>query len=311
MRIANDLLIDNVPVALSHNSDLYPLDSQVLYDITAEVTAANATNKTFDSGVKASKVVQDITYAAVTPGVAGNSITMTYTGGGTAGSEVVTVVGTAISIQIQTGVSTAIQVKARFDLSAPAIALATATITGTGSNAQVTATVVSFTGGTATEVNITTNAVTIPAHGYLTGTKLQLTSTGTLPAGLATATDYYVILVDVDTIKFATSQANALAGTAVDITGYGSSGAVNTVTVTATLAGSIKLQKNNEPEPLNPDYAGFTPVWFDITSGSQPFSGATTLNWTAVDVGYRSLRAVVTTTSGTVNVRMRINSKGF
>lgn len=311
MRIANALIIDE-PVAAGLNSESFQLDSQVFYDITVQITGANPTNKTFDSGIKASKVVQDITYQAVDPGIAGNSITIAYTGGATAGSEVVTVVGNAISIQIQTAVSTATEVKAAFDLSAPAVALATATITGTGSNAQVTASVVPFVGGTASEVDPTANSVTIPAHGYLTGTKLQLTSTGTLPAGLSTSTDYYVILVDADTIKFATTQANALAGTAVDITGYGTSGAVNTVAIVAALAGSVKLQKNNEPEPLSPDYVGYSPVWFDIASpASQNFAAATTLNFAAADVGYRSLRMVVTTTSGTVNVRARINSKGF
>ncbi len=43
-------------------------------------------------------------------------------------------------------------------------------------------------------------------------------SGGTLPAGLALVTNYWVIAVDVDTIAFATSRANALADTRVDIT---------------------------------------------------------------------------------------------
>lgn len=46
-----------------------------------------------------------ITYTAVTPGAAGNGITIEYTSGGTAGSEVVSVVSLAISIQIESGVS--------------------------------------------------------------------------------------------------------------------------------------------------------------------------------------------------------------
>jgi hypothetical protein len=52
-------------------------------------------------------------------------------------------------------------------------------------------------------------------------TRVQLTTTTTLPAGLATATDYYVIKVSDTTIKFATSYANAVAGTAIDITDAG------------------------------------------------------------------------------------------
>lgn len=52
-------------------------------------------------------------------------------------------------------------------------------------------------------------------------TRCQLTSSGTLPAGLSLATDYYVIKVTDTTIKFATSYANAVAGTNVNITDAG------------------------------------------------------------------------------------------
>lgn len=153
----------------------------------------------------------------------------------------------------------------------------------------------------AAAVNVTNNTATITAHGYLTGLKVQVSNPGTLPTGISAATDYYVIKVDADTIKFATSQANALAGTAVDITAAGAG--TNTVEVVTTIAGSVKLQKNNFPNHE-------TAVWFDITSSSQNFTGTTTLNWSLADIGYRQLRAVVTVTSGTVTVRMRGNAKG-
>lgn len=52
-------------------------------------------------------------------------------------------------------------------------------------------------------------------------TRCQLTTTTTLPAGLSLATDYYIIKITDTTIKFATSYANAVAGTAVDITSAG------------------------------------------------------------------------------------------
>lgn len=52
-------------------------------------------------------------------------------------------------------------------------------------------------------------------------TRVRLTTSGTLPAGLATATDYYVIKVSDLTCKLATSYANAVAGTAIDITDAG------------------------------------------------------------------------------------------
>jgi len=52
-------------------------------------------------------------------------------------------------------------------------------------------------------------------------TRVQLTTTTTLPAGLSLATDYYVIKVSDTTCQFATSYANAVAGTAINITDAG------------------------------------------------------------------------------------------
>lgn len=55
----------------------------------------------------------------------------------------------------------------------------------------------------------------------LTGTRTRLTTTGTLPAGLSLATDYYVIKVTDSTFRLATSYANAVAGTQINITDAG------------------------------------------------------------------------------------------
>lgn len=52
-------------------------------------------------------------------------------------------------------------------------------------------------------------------------TRVQLTTTTTLPAGLSLATDYFVIKVSDTTCRFATSYANAVAGTFVNITDAG------------------------------------------------------------------------------------------
>jgi hypothetical protein len=56
---------------------------------------------------------------------------------------------------------------------------------------------------------------------WKTGARIRTSSTGTLPAGLAAATDYYVVVVNNTTVKLATSRANALAGTVIDITDAG------------------------------------------------------------------------------------------
>lgn len=264
--------------------------------VVADVDTPSA--KTFDSGVAATKVVQDLTYTAVTRGTAGNSITIAYTGGGTAGAEVVTVVGTAISIQIQSGVSTGTQVKTAYDLSAPANLLATVAVTGTGSNAQTTAALAPFAGGVASEVDTTADTVSIPTHGYTVGEKGQLTSTGTLPAGVTTSTDYFIIVVDANTVAFASSLANAEAGTKINLTSQGSDGAVNTFTPTSIAGASVKLQKSNDGTN-----------WSDEGSATNIIADA--VIWLEkVNPSGRYMRLTFTITAGRMNCSSAILVKG-
>lgn len=64
--------------------------------------------------------------------------------------------------------------------------------------------------------------LTASSHGYVTNNRVQVSSSGTLPAGLSALTTYYVIKVDANTFQLATSAANASAGTAIDLTDTGS-----------------------------------------------------------------------------------------
>lgn len=65
------------------------------------------------------------------------------------------------------------------------------------------------------------NNGTFTAHGFTrTGLQVRMAS-GTL-SGLAVSTDYFVIVVDANTLAFATSFANAIAGTKIAITGSNS-----------------------------------------------------------------------------------------
>jgi hypothetical protein len=72
-----------------------------------------------------------------------------------------------------------------------------------------------FTADASTDICTHTNINLFPY------TRVQVSTTTTLPAGLAAATDYYVIKVTDLTCKLATSYANAVAGTAIDITTAG------------------------------------------------------------------------------------------
>jgi hypothetical protein len=73
-----------------------------------------------------------------------------------------------------------------------------------------------------------TEKITLTAHGFFNGDKVQFSSTGVLPAPLLTATDYWVIYVDANTIQVASSQADAELGIAIDLTTAGT--LVHTIT---------------------------------------------------------------------------------
>lgn len=98
-----------------------------------------------------------------------------------------------------------------------------------------------------------TETFTKAAHGFQTGDgPYQLTTTTTLPAGLALATDYYVIRVDANDFQLATSLANALAGTAQPISDNGTG--VHTITPNTALSPAL-------PFTVTADAAG---EWFSL-----------------------------------------------
>ena len=119
---------------------------------------------------------------------------------------------------------------------------------GGGYASAPSVTVAAPTARTITQANIneTTNVLTVTGHNMRTGTKLTYTSNGTniVHSGgtLADATAVFVIRVDEDTFKIASSLSNALAGTALDITNDGNdsnSFVGDTATATATVSGGV------------------------------------------------------------------------
>ncbi len=79
------------------------------------------------------------------------------------------------------------------------------------------------------DVTTAADTIDITAHGWITGAgPVQISNDlSDPPAGLDEVSDYFVIRVDDDTIKLATSLVNANAGTAIDITDAGTG--VNTL----------------------------------------------------------------------------------
>jgi len=153
--------------------------------------------------------------------------------------------------------------------------------------------------GVATEVSVSGNTVTIPSHGYTTGRKGQLTTTGTLPAGLALATDYYIIVASANSVKFATSLANAQEGTAVDITDSGSDEGVHTFTPTAIAGGVFKLQESND---------GTT--WDDVSGVTSNITADGDLWVSQVTPRASWLRGYMTLTAGHISATCYLCVKG-
>lgn len=94
------------------------------------------------------------------------------------------------------------------------------TTTTTITSQALTNTITSTT-NTITSVTAASDYVDHTFYALQPYTRVQLTTTTTLPGGLSLATDYYIIKISDTRCSFATSYANAVAGTAVNITDAG------------------------------------------------------------------------------------------
>jgi len=75
---------------------------------------------------------------------------------------------------------------------------------------------------TPTDVNTSTEELTITGHGFAHCHTIRFSTTGTVPTGLTNNTTYYVIYVNANTIKLATTFNNAMSNTAINISSQGS-----------------------------------------------------------------------------------------
>lgn len=104
---------------------------------SAQGIRVNMNNVNVEPGAKADVTIQDLNYQAVNVGADANNITIEYVGGGTAGSEVISLNGTEVTIQIEDGVSTAQQIKTAVEGTISVAANVVVIIIGSGSNPQV------------------------------------------------------------------------------------------------------------------------------------------------------------------------------
>lgn len=145
--------------------------------------------------------------------------------------------------------------------------------------------------GVNSEVNVDDNEISIPSHGFPVGFAVRLTTTGTLPAPFLVLTDYYVIVVDANTVQFAATLADALAGTALVLVDQGSDEAVNTVTGLALSDATVTFQKSNDA--VN---------WVNIQSPTSITMDGTVMI-EQVDVSYQYFRVVKGLVSGVLDTK--------
>ena len=101
--------------------------------------------------------------------------------------------------------------------------------------------------GTVSAVTTGSDSLTINNHPFNVGERVYITTTATLPGGLAALTEYFIIDTDANTIKLATTKANAIAGTAIDLTSTGSGAIVieHTKYIEASGNGLLSVDSTN------------------------------------------------------------------
>lgn len=96
----------------------------------------------------------------------------------------------------------------------------------------------SYSTSTVTVTIAAPGVMTWTAHGLVSGQRIQLTTTGALPTGLAVSTTYWITVIDANTFNLSTSLANAQAATFITTTGSQSgihTGTNVSITLTANL----------------------------------------------------------------------------
>jgi hypothetical protein len=146
----------------------------------------------------------------------------------------------------------------------------------------------------------------------ITGTEVVFTTTDTLPAGLSTSTTYYLIYQSATTFKVASSLANALAGTAIDITDTGTG--THTVDVTTEfwplpydidLVESITV--NVDGTIYTPDPVPSRKCWDDLHAGSSDYDSDSAEKWFVEDGKFAIWpRSATSGNTITLNVKIRV-----
>lgn len=148
--------------------------------------------------------------------------------------------------------------------------------------------------GTPSAFNVTANTIALAGHGYQTGQCVRVSiSAGALPGPLAAGVDYFVIFVDAGSFKLATSIANALAGSEINIADAGTVSETVTFTMQANI-GSLVIEYTTDKEvTVGSTWIALETI--DLVGGSSPVKTRIPVNY------YDNLRARLAMTKGALS----------
>lgn len=116
-----------------------------------------------------------------------------------------------------------------------------------------TPTVSTTTFNTGTDVNYTTDIITITAHGYVTGQTVVASGVTGNITGITEGQTLYIISLTADTFAFASTLQNAILGTKIDLTAA-ASGVITLTNSNTDFTGSLTINAVSIPElPTNLD----------------------------------------------------------
>lgn len=157
--------------------------------------------------------------------------------------------------------------------------------------------------GADSDVDIDNDRITEASHGLTTGLKVSLsTATGSsVPDSLSANTTYFAIKLNENLYQLSTSAANAIAGTAIDITDVTGGGTITLTPVGLVLGqGGFTWQGSNDNSS-----------WFVVSGTTVSFSSSTaTQAWDFGEYDYKYLRMNLTgPDSGGASVVVTLHGK--
>lgn len=148
----------------------------------------------------------------------------------------------------------------------------------------------------ATDIDVADFSFAKEAHGFLTGTKVQIATSDTLPDGLVAETDYFIIKLSDDKIALAASFADSVLGIPVELVDAGVGD--QTITMVALSGASWQLQYSGDGENFF-DVAAATSITADVVSAYEKLNPS-----------YKFLKVKYSITAGQVVVYKHILIKG-